>query len=98
MPPHIRVWFKSKDIILDGEEYEDCTFVDCRLLYCGGEPPMLSANSFVRCTWELDGAALRTLGFFAVLNMIGMRELAEGWIAQVLGTRVLPEAPEKPIQ
>ena len=98
MAPHIHEWFDKQDIILDGQEYEGCTFVDCRLLFSGGEPPMLSNNTYVRCTWELTGAALRTLGFFAVLNMIGARHLVEGWVAQILGARVLLDAPKDPLQ
>jgi hypothetical protein len=95
---HFKEWFENQKIVVDGQEYEGCTFVECELIYCGGEPPSLSNDEFVRCTWHLADAALRTLGFFAVLNMSGMRELVEAWISMALRTRVLPKAPEDPIQ
>jgi hypothetical protein len=95
---HFQEWFEKKNIVLDDQEYEGCTFVDCQMLYGGGEPPMLSSNDFVRCMWVLDGPALRTLGFFAVLNICGGRDVVEGWIAGALGTKVLPEATKDHVQ
>ncbi len=73
----IQEWLEKQRVVLDAQDYEECTFVDCTLIYRGGEPPTLSNNSFVRCAWDLDDAALRTLGFFAVLNMSGLRDIVE---------------------
>jgi len=98
MAEHTGEWFRDKPVELDGEEFYDCTFVDCNLIYRGGEPPVILDGSFVRCEWFLEDAALRTLGFFMALNIIGADDVLRGWIDMILNTRVLPPRPEDPLQ
>ena len=68
MSKHLRAGFEDKTVILDGEEFEDCTFVECKLIYRGGEPPRLSNNKFHGCTWELEDAALKNRMITAKLS------------------------------
>jgi hypothetical protein len=98
MARHFQSWFRDQSIVIDGEDYDSCTFEGCTLIYRGGEPPSLSSNTFVGGSFELEDAALRTLGLFAVLNMAGMRSIVENWMKIALRTRVLPSAPERPHQ
>ena len=97
MSKHLRAGFEDKTVILDGEEFEDCTFVECKLIYRGGEPPRLSNNKFHGCTWELEDAALRTISFLVVLNISEGRAFVDGIINTIRGiTEFLEDGPEGP--
>jgi hypothetical protein len=87
----------NETVEMDAGDFDTCTFVDCRIAYRGGEPPRLSNNTFVRCEWALEGAALRTIGFLAIMQASG-NPLVEAIIEMIRGLRELPGAPEHPIQ
>lgn len=52
---------KDTTINLDGNTFRDCLFVDCHIVYSGGE--FTGGFTTQGCTWELRDAALRTLQF-----------------------------------
>src|SRR5690349_5267635 len=60
--------YKRSSVNVDGKQFENCTFEDCKLVYSGGEPP-----SFVNCTFTanldlvFDGAAGNTVQFLKVM-------------------------------
>ncbi len=66
-------------VVLDGHEFVACEFRDCRMIYKGGEMPRLAQCHFVRCTWQLDEAAQRTVLFLRGVyhSGAGGRELVE---------------------
>lgn len=47
----------------DGNEYEQCTFTDCQIIYSGGEIAKFTGCSFDGCRFALDGAAARTIAY-----------------------------------
>lgn len=53
--------FSHEAIILDGADFADCEFRDCRLIYAGGEAPSFSNCRFHGCDWKFEAAAARTL-------------------------------------
>jgi hypothetical protein len=55
--------FENRSVVLDGDEYEDCTFRNCSLIYKGGEPPRLVNNYLENCSWQFQDAAERTVNF-----------------------------------
>jgi hypothetical protein len=55
--------FESRSIVLDGDEYEDCTFRNCTLIYRGGDLPKLLNNSLENCSWQFQDAAERSVSF-----------------------------------
>jgi len=63
MPTHDSEDFEGRTLELDGNEYFNCTFIRCRLVYRGGRPPTLQTCRFDRCSWEFEDAAGRTLEF-----------------------------------
>ena len=63
MPTHDSEDFTSRVIELDGNEYANCTFTNCRLVYRGGPVPGLVTCRFDRCAWEFQDAAARTVEF-----------------------------------
>ena len=63
--------FRNEDIVLDATKkfYVNCKFVQCRLVYMGGDPP------FVNCQFEgqhvtFGGEAARVLSFMHTMGML----------------------------
>lgn len=79
------VSFNHETITLDGEDYDGCEFRDCRLVYLGGEPPAFESCRFDNCTWKLDEAAQRTLGFLKVMWNAGGKAPVQALIKEVTG-------------
>lgn len=55
--------FRGDRLKLDGNGYHGCQFIDCTLVYCGGESPKLMECLFQSSRWEFDGAAAATVNF-----------------------------------
>lgn len=63
MADHKTETFENRSIVLDGNDYEDCTFRNCTLIYQGGASPKLLNNYLENCTWQFQDAAERTVNF-----------------------------------
>ena len=69
---------KNQQIRFDGEDdYIDCTFTDCEMVYGGG-----STGSFTRCRFKgtrftFDGCAASTIAFMKQLYSIGGADVME---------------------
>jgi hypothetical protein len=59
--------FANASEVLDGNQYENCTFDNCQLLYRGGEIPRVVGCTFNNCQWRFEDAAERTLVFMRQL-------------------------------
>jgi hypothetical protein len=46
--------YLRQDVITDDNQYENCEFIECNLIYEGGEPA-----SFINCTFDAGGWAFR---------------------------------------
>lgn len=55
--------FEHKEIVVDGNAYLGCTFIDCVISYSGGGTGRFSANRFTRCEWRFKGPAWTTLKY-----------------------------------
>lgn len=53
--------FENVDIDTDGNEYTDCVFDHCRLMYTGGPIPVMNGCEFNESGWFFDDAAGRTV-------------------------------------
>lgn len=62
---------------LDGGTFKECTFIDCEMIYEGGEMPTFISNRFKDCRWKFSGAAGNTLGFLSLLYADGATEIVE---------------------
>jgi hypothetical protein len=78
---HFGERFDKQVIELDGQDFDACTFVDCDLIYRGGDPLGLANNVFFGCQFRLDGAALRTIIFFRELYACGGKDWVDSWFA-----------------
>ncbi len=77
--------FNHETIVLDGENFSDCEFRDCRLVYSGGELPSFSDCRFDKCDWKLDDAAARTLAHLRLMWNAGAKELVQARIKEITG-------------
>lgn len=59
--------FESEDVVLDDNEYYNCTFRRCTIVYRGIGRLVLSGNHFDAPEWRLEGPASNTLMFLTDL-------------------------------
>jgi hypothetical protein len=76
--------FAYSIVVLDGNEYEECVFDNCTLVYKGGAHPKLIACTIKSCKWMFEDAALRTMHWLATLNKLD-KTLGETIIAGIRG-------------
>ena len=71
MAKHLKQSFNRQEVILDNNRFEDCTFVDCTMVYSGEGPVLLIRPTIENCRWRFDKSASRTLEFLKGLRRIG---------------------------
>ncbi len=76
MQEHDRL-FERCEVQLDGNQYVDCTFRTCSLVYRGGEMPVLVRCHLYGCRLRFTDAAARTVDFATELYHGGCQELVE---------------------
>ena len=59
--------FSKSAEVIDGNQYTDCRFENCQMIYRGGEIPRINKCHFETCTWQFEDAAERTLLFMKFL-------------------------------
>jgi hypothetical protein len=72
--------------VIDGHNYERCTFVGCNLVYRGGPIPKFSGCSLDHCKWTFEDAAQRTIALLKGINSgmgAGGRQLIEETIKDI---------------
>lgn len=75
--------FTKKTLYVDGNDYISCTFVDCGIVYRGGELPSFNRCRFQRTQIQLESAARTTLDYLSVLNQQGLVANVNGVIDSV---------------
>lgn len=78
--------FQGDKVLLDDNEFIDCTFENCELVFAGTGDVSLSGNVFRNVKWSFDGAAGRTLQFLKAMYRgagSGGRDLVEKTFASV---------------
>lgn len=59
--------FRRQDIHLDGNQFELCIFIDCRIVYTAADTFSINGCTFTTCDWVFDGPAERTLYYLSAL-------------------------------
>ena len=59
--------FLEQAVPLDGNEFIECHFENCSLVYSGGLLPDLLRCSFINVTWSFSDGAARMVEFMACL-------------------------------
>ncbi|CAA9417564.1 MAG: hypothetical protein AVDCRST_MAG64-2666 [uncultured Phycisphaerae bacterium] len=78
--------FADQRVVLDDDEFLECTFNRCQLVYRGGERAYLVRCRFTQCSFEFEDAAGRTLLFLqAVYRNMGPAgaQLVEGTFDEI---------------
>jgi hypothetical protein len=73
--------FREQTIAIDGNQYINCTFIQCRIIFSGYEVGVFDGCTFVRCAWGFAGSAANTLNYLAAIyNGLGKnsQEMIEG--------------------
>jgi hypothetical protein len=55
--------YEHTTVELDGNSYDECTFVGCRLIYSGLGPVGLSGCSLRNCAFAFQGSAANAVAF-----------------------------------
>ncbi len=66
-PPRVRETYKNITIDLDFQEFSECIFDGCTLVYAGGAPPSIVGCTFKESNFIFEGAAANTIQFMAAL-------------------------------
>ena len=79
------VIYNHETVALDGQDFSDCEFRDCRLVYSGGEVPAFANCRFDDCEWKFDEPAGRTLAYLKVMWSLGEKATVQGLIKEITG-------------
>ncbi len=63
--------FTNADVGLDNNDFINCKFENCNLIYRGGSPPNITGCSFGEFRITFADSAANTLNFFSVLHREG---------------------------
>jgi hypothetical protein len=77
--------FNHETVPLDGEDFSDCEFRACRLVYTGGQPPVFDACRFEDCEWKFEDGAARTLAYLKLIWSVGAKAPVQGMIKEITG-------------
>lgn len=62
--------FENTSVMVDGNVYRNCHFVNCNMIFCAnGAPWKWENNTMERCAWQLEQAARSTLTFLYFLAL-----------------------------
>lgn len=59
--------FLNQDVLIDGKEFFNCQFTQCRIIFQAIGPVQFEACTFTECQWVFDGPAENTLFFLSAL-------------------------------
>jgi len=59
--------FEQMQVNLDGNQFERCTFIRCRIVYTAAGTFAIDGCTFTTCDWQFDGPAERTLYYLSAL-------------------------------
>ncbi|MDQ3692097.1 MAG: hypothetical protein M3464_00515 [Chloroflexota bacterium] len=59
--------FDNQTIEVDGQAYEKCQFIECRIIFRGIEGVSFDECTFTRCDWRFSGPARNTLSYLSAI-------------------------------
>ena len=74
---HQKMDFLNQIIDLDGNEFIECKFNNCELIFHGTTPSVAEGCSFPNCTFTFVGSAAYTLAMLSNLYAGGFTKLVE---------------------
>jgi hypothetical protein len=96
MATHRGEKFLNERIAVDGNEYRECTFSHCTLLFEGRQIPTMANINMNHCVWEFVGAAKTTMNFLILMYHRygdGGRDIVESMFKSVRDFKPPPPPP-----
>jgi hypothetical protein len=94
MARHDGAAFANETVVLDGNEYFNCTFTNCELIFQGTDGVSLQGIAFNSCRWTFDGPAGLTINFMTALYQAGVTDMLDQTFENIRrGTHRQPDAP-----
>ena len=83
MTQHVDETFTNQTVVLDGNDYRNCTFTNCEIVFNGTASVSLKGISFNNCQWTFDGPAGLTINFMTALYQAGVTDLIDQTIDNI---------------
>ena len=83
MALHEGATFTNETVVLDGNQYVNCTFNNCEIAFNGTAAVSLNGINFNDCRWTFNGPAGLTIDFMTALYQAGMTTLIDGTIENI---------------
>ena len=77
MAQHQGATFTNETVVLDGNEYLNCTFNNCDIIFGATAGVTLNGISFNDCRWTFTGPAGTTINFLTALYQAGVSDMIE---------------------
>ena len=77
--------FNHETVVLDGQDFSDCEFRECRMVYNGGPPPDFRDCRFEKCDWKFEDAAANTLAYLKLVWSVGGKAPVQAVIKEITG-------------
>ena len=94
MVRHQDATFTNQLVVLDGNDYVNCSFTNCELVFRGTDTVSMNGFTADNCRWTFDGAAGLTLKFLSALYHGGFSEMIDLTLENIRqGSPQQPGAP-----
>jgi hypothetical protein len=77
MAQHEGAAFTNETVVLDGNEYVNCTFTNCEIIFRGTNGVSLQGIAFNNCQWTFEGPAGLTIDFMTALYQAGVTDMLD---------------------
>jgi hypothetical protein len=96
MAKHSKKTFSKQTVVLDGNEFDQCTFDGCVLEFQGLRPVALNTNTITNCQWSFKGPAANAVQFMSALYQSGASgaQLIEATFNGIRGLVPQPTGPQ----
>lgn len=95
MAKHSKKTFNKQTVVLDGNEFDQCTFESCVLEYQGLRQVAMTTNTMNNCQWSFKGPAANAVQFMGALYQSGASgaQLVEATFNGIRGLVPMPVGP-----
>jgi hypothetical protein len=77
MARHEGETYTNERVVLDGNDYVNCTFTNCEVVFGGTASVTLNGVNFNDCRWTFEGPAGMTINFMTALYQAGLTDLID---------------------